>query len=528
MKARMRWPVKTAMTAKPSFLPSRNVLILRKCACGGTPGPTGECEECRKKRLPLRRKSAQLSTFDTQRSEVPPIVHEVIRSTGRPIDPDTRAFMESRFGHDFGNVRVHTDAKATESARTVNAHAYTVGHDVVFGENKYAPTTHAGRELLAHELTHTIEQQGSTNWVGAMLKIGDPADRAEHEADAAARVVLGPGRASHQPGTSRRDSSPAIQPDSPRVLRRASIGTWAGSLYVDRYDETYDRAGDRVRPGVKIQISFKPNEQIVDATKIGFVQTAKTFLNGEPYALSPEIEKRSIPKSDQGAGTHIDSTTRTPLAGMKDPAGGVELSASQESKLAAFGMHYKDASKEYTQDATMADDPGFQIGEKDAAEMTFETAAVAVDGIQKGAYYGSASWGWTRKASQGPTKLPFAPASTYSPGPDFLEAARLWSISKTRQGEPTIHLPTVAVKYTTKKTKLVDDPANIRGKSLAVLDINTVVQVTEKTDPAHKAWDNVVVVSGAHAGKIGWVSEPLSDTPTLIMHPKKTSAKELP
>jgi hypothetical protein len=67
--------------------------------------------------------------------------------------------MEPRFGHDFGRVRVHTDASAAESARAVNAQAYTVGHQVVFGENRYAPATHAGRQLLAHELAHTIQQR---------------------------------------------------------------------------------------------------------------------------------------------------------------------------------------------------------------------------------------------------------------------------------------------------------------------------------------------------------------------------------
>jgi hypothetical protein len=170
----------------------------------------------------------------------------------------------------------------------------------------------------------------------------------------------------------------------------------------------------------------------------------------------------------------------------------------------------------------MVDPPGFEIGEKDDAEMTFETAAVAVDGVQKGAYYGSASWGWTRKPSQRPKKLPFAPASTYSPGQDFLEAARLWNISKTSQGEATIHLPSVAVKYTTKKTKLVDDPAKPGKKGAVELAINTAVEVTERTDPAHKAWQNVIVASGADAGKTGWVSEPLSDTPMPIMPPKKT------
>lgn len=79
---------------------------------------------------------------------------------GRPLDAATRVFFEPRFGQDFSHVRVHTDARAAESARSVNALAYTVGRDVVFGEGHYAPGTSVGRRLLAHELTHVVQQQG--------------------------------------------------------------------------------------------------------------------------------------------------------------------------------------------------------------------------------------------------------------------------------------------------------------------------------------------------------------------------------
>lgn len=94
---------------------------------------------------------------------LPPIVHDVLHSPGQPLDPATRAFMEPRFGHDFSRVRVHTDTKAAESARAVNALAYTIGWNTVFGAGEYAPETTAGRRLLAHELVHTIQQRKSGN-----------------------------------------------------------------------------------------------------------------------------------------------------------------------------------------------------------------------------------------------------------------------------------------------------------------------------------------------------------------------------
>jgi hypothetical protein len=94
-------------------------------------------------------------------SKAPPIVDDTLRSSGQPLDRQTRGFMEARFRQDFGQVRIHTDALAAESAQSVQAKAYTVGSQIVFGAGQYQPTSDAGRRLLAHELVHTI-QQGAT------------------------------------------------------------------------------------------------------------------------------------------------------------------------------------------------------------------------------------------------------------------------------------------------------------------------------------------------------------------------------
>ena len=85
-------------------------------------------------------------------------VREALYDSGQPLEPRTRGYMESRFGVDFGNVRVHTDDRAAQSARQINARAYTVGSDIVFSSGKYAPETSSGRKLLAHELTHVVQQ----------------------------------------------------------------------------------------------------------------------------------------------------------------------------------------------------------------------------------------------------------------------------------------------------------------------------------------------------------------------------------
>lgn len=97
----------------------------------------------------------------------PPIVHDVVSASGQRLDTTSRAFMESRFGHDFGRVRIHTDDTAATSAKEIGALAYTYGADVVFGAGQYAPQTVAGGQLLAHELAHVV-QQGEGGHGGAL------------------------------------------------------------------------------------------------------------------------------------------------------------------------------------------------------------------------------------------------------------------------------------------------------------------------------------------------------------------------
>jgi len=96
---------------------------------------------------------------DTARASV----DRVLASHGTPLGPAIQQDMEQRFGHDFSRVRVHTDAQAEESTRALSARAFTIGRDVVFGSGHYAPGTVAGKRLIAHELTHVIQQNSSNH-----------------------------------------------------------------------------------------------------------------------------------------------------------------------------------------------------------------------------------------------------------------------------------------------------------------------------------------------------------------------------
>jgi hypothetical protein len=212
----MQTSVKPQAVLPRLLAPTRSNFLQRTCDCGQHTIAGGECTSCRKQnQTNLQRSSISRGPANPQDTSVPSIVHDVLNSSGRPLDPATRAFFGQRFSdelsdmpvrpiaglarselgigapndgfeqqadlvarrvmrstapaalngvarrarYDFTQVRVHDDARAAESARSVNALAYTVGRDIVFGEGQYKPGTVNGKRLLAHELTHVVQQQ---------------------------------------------------------------------------------------------------------------------------------------------------------------------------------------------------------------------------------------------------------------------------------------------------------------------------------------------------------------------------------
>src|SRR5690625_2469309 len=143
--------------------------------------------------IDLQRTAGNAATADllAQRSAVA----DVVARGGDPLPESVRAEMEARMGHDFSDVRIHTDSAAHESATSVQARAYTVGSDIVFQREAFNPTSMAGRTLIAHELTHVVQQRNgpvSGTDTGHGVKVSDPADRFEREAEAAARPAMRP------------------------------------------------------------------------------------------------------------------------------------------------------------------------------------------------------------------------------------------------------------------------------------------------------------------------------------------------
>ena len=215
----------TKVAPTSSSAPAQGELLQRKCACGQHTIAGGACSSCSQdETVGLRRSAISNDSAVGSGNTVPPIVNAVLQSSGQPLDADTRAFMEMRFARDFGRVRVHTNAQANESARAVNALAYTVGHDVVFGIGRYSPQTNEGRRLMAHELTHVVQQEDSGHRVQSKLVLGKANDALELEADRNAdRIVSGSNGAG---GTQLLSTPTALQ----RACGPASIGTPPGCV----------------------------------------------------------------------------------------------------------------------------------------------------------------------------------------------------------------------------------------------------------------------------------------------------------
>src|SRR5437762_12608422 len=157
-------------------------LVLQRCGASGT-----HCA-CHSDRQ-LHRRGVSSSIQD--RWGVPSALYEVIATAGQPLESSVRRDMEERFGRDFSTVRVHTETRAAESAAAVDARAYTVGEHVVFGAGNYSPRTSEGDHLLAHELTHVLQQQRGLRSREA-LSVGAPDTAAEHEAERTADLMAVP------------------------------------------------------------------------------------------------------------------------------------------------------------------------------------------------------------------------------------------------------------------------------------------------------------------------------------------------
>ncbi len=339
--------------------PARTPVLQRQCACGASTGIFGECAECKEKKeeTALHRKAAG----DGAAPDVaPPIVHEVLRSSGAPLDAETRAAMEPRFGADFGAVRVHTGSQAATSARAVNARAYTVGRDIVFAGGQHSPHSEQGRRLIAHELTHVVQQSASAAR-SARLAIGPDDDVFEREADAMAQgAPAGPLASGTAPASLQRQTpSPAPAPAPAALVAAGTFASEAPDLKTRRLEAIAAARTAITRIAKGMQSGYLWPDEVASAQ--GEITHPTTFpnvketkgqrdtrlqaLRADLVAMIQTLESAPIPQAwlapqatfpataTSGGGTMASSSTKQPW---------VDVTTFYAIRASALGRNFDD------------------------------------------------------------------------------------------------------------------------------------------------------------------------------------------
>lgn len=354
-------PLSIIATDRPNPTSVRTGVLQRKCGCGNHAAAGGECKECAKKRMGLQRKLAIGASNDVLEQEAdrvaeqalsapahavanssppriqryaaqapdegvaPPSVERTLASGGRPLDRSLQRDMGQRFGHDFSHVRVHTGALAEQSAREVNAQAYTVGHDIVFDSGRFAPGSQEGRKLIAHELAHVV-QQGAASPEG--LRRG--ADSTE------GRAALRPGAYGIRlvlPTGERWIGPPLLQEGvAPAAEGFVSPGASPEEESVERIDENPPVAIPRGN-ALQIKQRLQRRANFTNPTPVAQDPLARLIAGGTPGLTTPTINGNVVSTS----ANVLTNITPTTVAGSAaggtttcqfDPAFNIDTSAN--------------------------------------------------------------------------------------------------------------------------------------------------------------------------------------------------------
>ncbi len=415
----------------------------------------------------------------------------------------TRKFMENAFNTDFSGVNIHSNNEAATMSKAIGARAFTYGNNVYFNQGRYNPDTKQGKHLLAHELTHVVQQKSS---VGLAM----------------------------------------------RQIQR-SVETWGGAWDTEHY-ATFTKEPHEYR-GAEITLKFTPNDK-VNAEKIGLSQTALAVNNNVPSFIGSDVRKsRAIKAADAkeidpithktDEATHIDRVDEknNPILGsssllittadiaqprqagfigpprIKIPANtwveiinypvfqhppligaegqlkvikGPLSGTTMDFALADLGNMKKAGSLEDTPMDNNATNATYQLGyhymngrilkhadaklrdrpkQMDVAKNSsnvFEVAAIGLKGVQAGTYFGSVRWGWSTDATGNHNLLPLQVSSNQVPSSSFLKAAQLWNAGKASEGVPMVQLPIVDVKVTTAPIEMLNNKAIIENPPLSI------------------------------------------------------------
>jgi nucleoid-associated protein YgaU len=315
-------------------VPTRSTLssggiLQRKCnTCGQHTIAGGECQNCGKNKRSIQRKLAIGSSNDPLEREAdrvaeqvlamqthnninaappgiqrytsqsaeemniaPTSVDHVLSSQGSPLEPLLQQDMEQRFGHDFSRVRVHTDEGAERSAREVNANAYTVGKNIVFGADQYSPGSHEGRRLIAHELTHVVQQgYGAAQSESSVFKVDQQNSTEKQEAHTAAHSI-----SESKPAIIAATSMKQLNRKCSKPPTQVKHGKMSISMQED--DKTFKQ---------KVEIVFIPDPNGPQTKTINLIQIAKTKFDSGRTWSSYHPDQAALEKFTIKTGFHAD------------------------------------------------------------------------------------------------------------------------------------------------------------------------------------------------------------------------------
>ena len=442
---------------------------------------------------------------------------------GGPL-PYLDAIQKSFGRHDLSNVTSHTDAHASAASLMMGASAFTSGRHVAFAGR---PSLHTA----AHEAAHAIQQRGGVQLKGGVGEVGDAYER--HADEVADRVVAGRSsetlldayapRAGARDGATGGSGATQLKTDSGpgEAVQMRPVNTFYGTFEDVYYDKITNTSDEPI--GCELYLRFTPNDK-VDATRIGLTQAIKPTKEGALDAVDETKRKQAVP-SGTGKDFYMDmyASSRTPIygasvrgAGSADKLEGWDISspvtpmsAADRASNAASGQkgvkydgmgqygHRKKSGAAWDTKAAELDDwptrPG-SVGKRNSGQY-FETTALAIEGAQKDAYYGSVQWGWERDASATFKLVDFKVVAQGTPSANFLAAAKQWNASKTSAGEETIDIPVVAGIYKTTKAMEV-----LAGTDKINLPLPTRVKCISKGADPKDPW-KVKVIDGRHINK---------------------------
>jgi hypothetical protein len=359
--------------------------------------------------------------------------------------PHLDTILRSFGSHDVHGIRAFVGGPAAAASHAMGAQAYATGDAVAFAGQ---PDLHTA----AHEAAHVVQQRAGVQLLGGVGREGDSYE--QHADSVADLVVQGKSAEATLDQLAPRGGAPG-RATQHQAVQRAPVKTHYGEFKDEYFSEMKD---DGTTIGADLYLKFTPNAE-VDATKIGLSQSVKNYVDGSPIAVDVTKDNQQV-KSGAAKGYYIDqlSENRNPLyatggepASDKDKLGSystpspvTELTQAQKdantaakqtgSKYDGWGEHgyrKKDGTDWKTKDAELHDGPTLPTKKANSGKV-FETTAIAVDGAQNGAYYGSVSWGLKTDAAGKLSKVELAKASDGVPSQAFMAAAKLWNTTTAR------------------------------------------------------------------------------------------------